>query len=172
MMGSGGKVSILRNLDRSTLRDGLDGPLYYYNLFPLGDSSSGTIINSGCDYNSIPNLNSTPGTVYQAHLAEGVGSGARSEWFCSSTALQGTDPTLPGPSIVHAIAMTAEDIPSLATARATVVWSQRSDIMLYGMTTPASAMSAMTSLQCKSEPVGQVQHLALAVTKAEVVFTH
>ena len=109
------------------------------STFPLGDFN-GTLIESGCNYPGTPQP--TAGETYHAHMAEGVDLAARNEWLCASTALQNTDPSLPGPSIVHGIAMTAEDIASLVTARATVVWSPRSDIMLYGMTTPVTMLAS------------------------------
>jgi hypothetical protein len=138
MIGSGGRPGMVRNLDHLTNRDGLDGPLVTTDTFPMGDAS-GTMIASGCEYNSTPAPD--PGEVYQAHFAEGVGPAARNEWLCGSDALQGMDAELPGPSLVHGIALTAADIPSLQSARATVVWSPRSDIMLYGMTAPVSLLA-------------------------------
>ncbi len=137
MIGSGSRPGLVRNLDRVADRDGLDGPRLDLDTFPLGDSS-GALIETGCDYPGSPQPNT--GEVYQAHIAEGVDLAARNEWVCSSTVLQNTDPLLPGPSIVHAIAMTAADISSLAAARASVVWSPRSDIMLYGMTAPVTML--------------------------------
>lgn len=138
MIGSGSATGLVRNLDRNSNRDGLDGPSIDINTFPLGDSN-GTLITSGCGYASIPSL--SPGEAYQGHFSVGVDTAARNEWLCSSTALQGIEAPLPGPSIVNGIAMTADDLASLAAARATIVWSPRSDIMLYGMTTPASMLA-------------------------------
>jgi cytosine/adenosine deaminase-related metal-dependent hydrolase len=138
LIGSGSASGLVRNLDRSNDRDGLGGPNVDYDSFPLGDSN-GQLITSGCDYNALPSPSS--GEVYHGHFSEGINAAARNEWVCASAELDDTDPALPGPSIVHGIAMTAEDIPSLQAARATVVWSPRSDIMLYGMTTPATMLA-------------------------------
>jgi imidazolonepropionase-like amidohydrolase len=141
MIGSGSRPGLVRNLDStiaSTRRDGLEGPRVDVDSFPLGDSN-GTLITSGCGYSGTPSPNA--GEIYQPHISEGVDLAARNEWLCSSTALQNTDAALPGPSIVHAISMTSDDISSLAVARASVVWSPRSDIMLYGMTAPVTMLA-------------------------------
>jgi imidazolonepropionase-like amidohydrolase len=139
MIGSGSRPGMVRNLDNLANQDGLAGPRVDVDTFPLGDSN-GTLIESGCAYPGSPQPNL--GQVYHAHIAEGVDLAARNEWLCSSTILQNTDPTLPGPSIVHGIAMTADDIASLVAARASLVWSPRSDIMLYGMTAPVSMLAS------------------------------
>ncbi len=139
MIGSGSSIGLVRNLDRSLNRDGLDGPDLDINTFPLGDAD-GTLITSGCDYSNSVSPNTSE--VYSAHIAVGINTAARNEWLCSSTALQGIDAALPGPSVVHGIAMTADDIPSLVAARAVVVWSPRSNIMLYGMTVPATMLAS------------------------------
>jgi len=138
LIGSGSATGLVRNLDRAADRDGLDGPHIRLSTFPLRDFG-GELITSGCDYPDLPSPNL--GEIYQAHISVGVDLAARNEWLCSSGELDDTDATLPGPSIVHAIAMTAGDIPSLLASRATVVWSPRSDIMLYGMTTPATLLA-------------------------------
>jgi hypothetical protein len=139
MIGSGSRPGMIRNLDRVADRDGLAGPPLDLETFPLGDSS-GTLISSGCNYPNLPNPN--PGEVYQAHMSEGVDLPARNEWLCASTELQALDPTLPGPSLVHAVSMTADDIQSLVDTRARIVWSPRSDIMLYGMTAPVTMLAS------------------------------
>lgn len=139
MIGSGSRPGLVRNLDNIPNQDGLNGPRVDLDTFPLGDSN-GTLIESGCNYPGTPQPNA--GQVYHAHISEGVDLAARNEWLCSSAILQNTDPSLPGPSIVHGIAMTADDISSLAAARASVVWSPRSDIMLYGMTAPVTMLAS------------------------------
>ncbi len=139
LIGSGSATGLVRNLDRSADRDGLDGPGIDLNTFPLGDAG-GQLVTSGCDdYPVLPSPD--VGEIYYAHISVGVDLAARNEWLCSSGELDDTDVTLPGPSIVHAIAMTSDDMPSLLASRATVVWSPRSDIMLYGMTTPATLLA-------------------------------
>lgn len=139
MIGSGSRPGLVRNLDSVVNQDGLEGPRVGLATFPLGDSS-GVLIETGCDYPAVPQP--VAGQVYHAHIAEGVDLAARNEWLCSSSILQNTDPTLPGPSLVHGIAMTAGDISSLAAARASIIWSPRSDIMLYGMTAPVTMLAS------------------------------
>ncbi len=82
MIGSGSTAGLVRNLDRSTHRDGLEGPRIDINTFPLGDSN-GQLKTSGCDYPDLPSPD--VGEIYQAHISVGVDQAARNEWICSST---------------------------------------------------------------------------------------
>ncbi|MFK7956820.1 MAG: amidohydrolase family protein [Lysobacterales bacterium] len=138
VVGSGSAPGFVRNLDRSIDRDGLTGPDMELDTFPLGDSR-GTLIESGCDYPEIPAPRS--GQVYYPHVALGIDQAARNEWLCLAQAVENVDPTLPGPSLVNAISLTTQDIPALVETDATVVWSPRSDLSLYGMTTPVSLLA-------------------------------
>ncbi len=135
LIGSGSAQGFLRNLDRPNDRDGLVGPAIDLDTFPFGDSR-GDLLNSGCDYPNQPTPSA--GAVYSAHIAEGIDVEARNEWLCAKDAVSAVQPGLPGPSLVHAIALTADDAPDLVAADATIVWSPRSDISLYGMTSPVS----------------------------------
>lgn len=138
IIGSGRALGFLRNLDRSADRLGLNGPTVDTDTFPMGDTS-GQLIETGCGYPDIPVPRSDE--VFQAHFSEGVDNAARNEWVCASASVVGAfDPGLPGPSLVHATGLTAQDAQGLAQADATVVWSPRSDIGLYGMTTPVTTM--------------------------------
>ena len=135
--GSGGVSGFVRNLDRSTLREGLNGPSIDYDTFPLGDAD-GTLRESGCAYPSSPSPGS--GEVYQPHLAVGIDQAARNEWTCAAPELPAADGGLPGPFLVHAIGMTPAEVSELAAIGGSVSWSPRSDLSLYGMTTPVSLM--------------------------------
>lgn len=138
IIGSGRALGFLRNLDRSADRLGLKGPTVDTDTFPMGDSG-GQLFETGCSYPDIPVP--SPDEVYQAHFSEGVDSAARNEWVCASPSVTAAgNAGLPGPSLVHATGLTAQDAAGLAEADATVVWSPRSDIGLYGMTTPVTSM--------------------------------
>lgn len=133
VIGSGSANGMLRNLDRSGGRDGLNGPAVDFDTFPLGDAN-GTLLSTGCDYASLPNI--TEGEVYHAHLAMGIDVEGRNELLCATNSLQQANLQHPGPMLVGGLGITAADLPTLSQLRASVVWSPRSNLNLYGMTSP------------------------------------
>ncbi len=137
LIGSGSAPGFVRNLDRTNDRDGLTGPDVDLDTFPLGDNR-GTLIEAGCNYPSIPVP--VPGQVYFPHVALGIDQAARNEWLCLADVIGNSDPNLPGPSLINAISLTTQDLPALTENDATVVWSPRSDLSLYGMTSPVALL--------------------------------
>lgn len=133
VIGSGSAAGMLRNLDRSSDRDGLTGPELDYDTFPLGDTD-GTLLSAGCGYSDLPNT--TPGEVYHAHLAMGIDAEGRNEFLCAADSLLQPNLQHPGPMLVGGLGLTAADLPALSELRASVVWSPRSNLDLYGMTAP------------------------------------
>ncbi|HEX7663992.1 MAG TPA: amidohydrolase family protein [Polyangiaceae bacterium] len=132
--GSGGIGGLARNVanyKQQGWMEGLDGPVAYFDTFPLGDSD-GTEIASGCGY---PSIRSTGQAFqdgnYTPHMAEGINPQAENEFTCLKGSLV-TDKT----GIIHAVGMNATDVATVKDANAKVIWSPRSNISLYGNTTP------------------------------------
>lgn len=138
-MAGGGSVSgFVRNLDRAEDLEGLSEPALDLSTFPHSDSD-GTLLSSGCMY---PGFDGPlEGRVYVPHVAHGIGSEARNELTCFFDAsLAGGHDALHSAALVGSIALTANDAARLRSRRASVIWSPRHDISLYGMTTPVTLL--------------------------------
>ncbi|MFZ5469794.1 MAG: DUF4215 domain-containing protein [Myxococcota bacterium] len=133
--GSGGQAGLLRNLDRAALLEGLGGSAARYETFPLGDSN-GTELTSSCGYPSIVLPSVIPATAaFLPHIAEGIEASARNEFGClSSNASGGQDLIGPRTAVIHGIGLKAVDIAQMASEGAGLIWSPRSNVMLYGDT--------------------------------------
>ena len=118
--------------------------------FPLEHPTSYTQNEQDCsNYPLSPNL--APGLavsdVYLPHLAEGINSAAQNEFAClSSTENSGVDLLDSRFGIIHAMGLTAEDGRTLAERGASVVWSPRSNLSLYGNTAPVRMLSDQGAL--------------------------
>lgn len=138
---------LARNLDFvEGLGDGLGTIADTWAVFPL-DDVEGIIRTGDCDYG--PKAINHQATVklhrYIAHVAEGVDDAARNEFQCLSSEAFDTIP-LPGGGglstdimspnfvLVHALGLSEDDFDLVAARNAMVVWSPRSNIMLYGKT--------------------------------------
>jgi imidazolonepropionase-like amidohydrolase len=124
---------LLRNLDAADMTEGLNGVDVNYRTFPLGDSSGPTVLGD-CDYPSIDGTFNLEDDVYLPHVAEGVNERANNEFQCMSGAPGGEELIAGHTSLIHGIGMLAEDVNTMATANAELVWSPRSNIDLYGIT--------------------------------------
>lgn len=134
MAGSGSAPELVRNLDRVSGLDGLDEDPLDYDTFPLGDSA-GTLLGAGCGYPSFPSPSADE--TYLPHVAEGTDTEARNEFLClADPSNTGGIDVFEGSAVSHGIALRAEDGAVLASRGASLVWSPRSDISLYGMTAP------------------------------------
>ena len=135
IIGSGTTAGMVRNIDRNQL-PGYDSG---YETFPLGDSN-GNRRSNDCSYPSLP----TPAEIaaegcYHAHVSEGVEITARNEFLCLSGRQTGAvDVLAPNVSFVHMIAMQPEDVLVAAASGMSIIWSPRSNISLYGHTTPVT----------------------------------
>lgn len=79
--------------------------------------------------------------VYVPHVAEGINAAAHNEFAClSSTDRNGVDLVDDDFVMVHGIALGARDGRTLAQDRASLIWSPRSNISLYGNTAPVSML--------------------------------
>ena len=131
-----GPNGLLRNLDWSSAKEGIDVETVDSETFPH-DDISGILKSSGCDYGSDPDTAADVANkhAYVTHLAEGVDDEARNELVCA---------TMPGPrdivepqtAVVHAMALHADDAAVLRESRAIVSWSPRTNVDLYGNTAP------------------------------------
>lgn len=139
--GSDSSDGFLRNVDGSA-QHGLNQPPVEYQTFPLGDSGGEQVpMAEACSaYPKLPGAGVFNGTdCYYAHVAEGINDFARKEYLClSSTESGGVDITTEKTAYVHMVGLTAVDGADLAASRTGVVWSPRSNVSLYGNTTPVT----------------------------------
>ena len=129
--GSGGHSGLVRNLDKPNLLEGLQTDYANYSTFPLGDVTDVTPHMSDCNYPKIDD----PGLVlshqcYLPHMAEGVDLAANNEIRCMDQAKLITSKG----AYVHSVAALGTDGQMLYQRGASVVWSPRSNIALYGNT--------------------------------------
>ncbi len=143
IVGSGGAAGLLRNLDKANLEQGLNQTAVDFSTFPL-DDSSGTQLTSTCNYGPSPDTEASIANddSYEPHVSEGIDSVAHNEFLCVSSSTYDTTP--PGvshqllaskSSFIHAVGLTATDYAQMASVGASVIWSPRSNITLYGDTT-------------------------------------
>ena len=147
--GAGSRYGLLRNLDQSDLRvlEGLGARESDSDTFPL-DDSGGTQLTTGCAYGQ---ARTTEVAVagkpsYVPHISEGIDNSARNEFLCASEsdAANGKQQLLTAhTAVVHAVAVTAADAKKIRDSGATVVWSPRSNIDLYGNTAPVTLLDTM-----------------------------
>ncbi len=130
--GSGGTAGFLRNLDRASQLEGLSQPAVSYETFPLGDSN-GRLLATGCGYPSIdPTATATGAAAYVPHIAEGIDPEARNEFACVQGGANNliTNHT----SVIHGVGLLPTDIALMASRGASLIWSPRSNVTLYGDT--------------------------------------
>ncbi len=123
---------LLRNLDQLDETEGLETIDVRYSTFPLGDSD-GTLLAEGCAYGNIDS--EYDDGIYLPHIAEGIDDEARNEIHCLAGA-SGRNLIQDNTSIIHGIAVNARDVAMIADRGATLVWSPRTNIDLYGNTAP------------------------------------
>jgi cytosine/adenosine deaminase-related metal-dependent hydrolase len=128
-----------RNLDDPSRLEGLSEPALDSSTFPLGDSD-GTLLPSGCAYPGFDGP--VAGRLYVPHVAQGVDAAARNELICLLDAAEpGGHDALFGAAVGGGIALRADDAARLRSRGASVVWSPRHDVSLYGMTTPVTLLA-------------------------------
>ncbi|AKJ04179.1 Metal dependent amidohydrolase [Archangium gephyra] len=150
--GSGGQNGLLRNLDKPSTstsggnQEGLGAGAsgLNYETFPLGDSS-GTELTSGCAYPSIDPLSAIPSdSAYLPHIAEGIETSALNEFLCTSGLNPaGRDLITPRTAIIHGIGLRVPEIGHMAAEGASLVWSPRSNVSLYGDTAQVAVYKRM-----------------------------
>ncbi|MBL8922660.1 MAG: lamin tail domain-containing protein [Myxococcaceae bacterium] len=143
-LGGPGVAGLTRNLDVSTLREGASGQVALTSPFPLGDAA-GVQRTGDCNYGGTADTAASfaANSAYLAHAAEGVDRFALNEYRCMSSATFDTTP--PGVSndllgqktaFAFATALSAGQLSQMAVSDTSLIWSPRSNVALYGNTTP------------------------------------
>jgi large repetitive protein len=150
--GSGGQAGILRNLDRDNLLEGITQSPIHYQTFPLGDSGS-TQRRATCNYggsSSDTSMSIANDEAYTPHIAEGIDSAARNEFFCASS--DAYDTVEPGLStdliesqtaVIHGTGLLPADFNLMAKRNTALIWSPRTNVSLYGNTAQVTAASRL-----------------------------
>jgi cytosine/adenosine deaminase-related metal-dependent hydrolase len=140
--GAGGERGLVRNLDIGSMLEGLPIAAANTDTFPL-DDASGLMIEQGCDYSGgATTANQIAGeSAYLPHIAEGINRAARNELVCTS--MGELDLVAPQTAVIHAVGVSANDARLLGEDYTRVVWSPRSNIVLYGNTAPVTLLDNM-----------------------------
>lgn len=137
--GSGTAPHLVRNLDKRDGREqGLSTDPVNYQTFPIG-SGANNMATDGCDaYQRYRQSNMENDTAFAPHISEGINKEARNEFVCAAdTSEDGKyDIIEPNTAVIHGVAATPEDVEIYRDQRATLIWSPRSNIDLYGDTAP------------------------------------
>jgi hypothetical protein len=141
--GAGSELGFLRNVDapwytwpiyNDSLWDdfgGEDSIQINTDTFPLEDPWEYQQYTDCDDYTYLGRGKNQYTDVYVPHVAEGVNTAAATEFDC----LAEVDDMVTGDfAMVHGVALTAHDGRLLAENRASLIWSPRSNIFLYGNT--------------------------------------
>ena len=137
---------LLRNLDFAAGLEGLPAPPVTYRVFPL-DDGTGIMRTHDCDYGPRAATHEIVARTHAflAHVSEGRDAAARNEFLCESSTTYDTTPLpagggvsndwiMPEATLIHAVALTNADLALVAQRRASIVWSPRSNLALYGKT--------------------------------------
>lgn len=124
----------LRDLDVAADEEGLGRPAAQYDTFPLDDRTTFLELTSGCAYSSARETAAQIAgeNAYTPHIAEGIGASARNEFLCQSSGTY--DLIQPQTAMIHGLGLLPIDMQGVATDGATLIWSPRSNISLYGDT--------------------------------------
>ncbi|CAN5297181.1 hypothetical protein BH10PSE4_BH10PSE4_35850 [soil metagenome] len=146
IVGGAMAPGLTRNLDIHAGLEGLDTPRATYAVFPL-DDATGILRNGDCDYGPLAARTEQVAGLhaYIAHVGEGIDAEARNEFACVSDPAFDTIPALGGGgtaqdlvhdtlAIVHGVALDPDQLAVVAARHATIIWSPRSNLSLYGRT--------------------------------------
>jgi hypothetical protein len=138
VISSDGPPGLLRDLTMpGTELQGLSGRDATYDTFPLGDGQ-GPLVESGCDYPKLTTKEKAfAAGAYATHIGEGINAAAHNELGCLSALVSERT------AIIHAMAVGAREAESIRASGATVIWSPRSSLGLYGDTTPVTLYRAL-----------------------------
>lgn len=161
LVGSGSATGFLRNLDRDD-QEGLGIEPVHFSTFPLGDSN-GTQLDSGCNYpGGDTNMSIDMDDAYLPHVSEGIDAYARNEFNCvdGQGGRQGDEDLLePQSAFIHGVGLLPGDYAKMAAEGASLIWSPRSNVTLYGDTaqvTVASRVGVNISLGTDWIPTGSM----------------
>ncbi len=134
-VGSGGVRGLVRNLaayNNTSALEGLSGQVTFFDTFPLGDDS-GTLITSGCAYPAIRSATEAfSNGNYAPHIGEGINLAGENELTCLTVPTNNLVTTRT--AVIHGVAANAKDVDVIRQAGASLVWSPRSNVSLYGNT--------------------------------------
>jgi cytosine/adenosine deaminase-related metal-dependent hydrolase len=137
--GAGGEAGLLRNLDIAPLLEGLPVTAANTDTFPL-DDTNGTMIEQGCGYGggATTAQDIADEAAYLPHIAEGINQAARNELICTS--MGELDLIAPQTAVIHAVGVGAAEARLLGEDSTRVIWSPRSNMVLYGNTAPVTLL--------------------------------
>jgi large repetitive protein len=145
-VGAGGAPGFLRNLDRpEPEQEGLAQPPVYLQTFPLGDGITPAQLTDGCDYPGLANSPDLEGVdSFGPHIAEGIDGVSRNEFLCLSSDDNGAvDEVHEKTALIQGVGLSASDHATVARERASLVWSPRSNLRLYGDTASVTAAARL-----------------------------
>ncbi|NHN86891.1 amidohydrolase family protein [Acetobacter musti] len=155
MAGGGSAAGLVRNLDIAAGMEGLALRPVVYRVFPL-DDESGIMRVHDCNYGPHPAGLSEVGSseAFLAHVAEGTGAAARNEFRCLSSGSYDRSPQpdgggtsrdviAPQMTVLHGLGLGRKDLVLLKARGATIVWSPRSNLALYGRTLDVKTAKAL-----------------------------
>jgi imidazolonepropionase-like amidohydrolase len=138
---AGGQKGLMRNIDTASLLEGLPIQPADSDTFPLGDSN-GIQLPNGCNYpDKVLTTEIDDLSAYLPHISEGINDFARNEFLCLGMAPN--DVVEPQTAIIHAIALHAGDAAVLHPSRTRVIWSPRSNVVLYGNTAQVTMLDLL-----------------------------
>jgi imidazolonepropionase-like amidohydrolase len=140
--GAAGEFGLARNLDIGPMLGGLPVGAADTDTFPL-DDANGIQNEMGCDYgeNAATNAEIAGGAGYVPHISEGINAAALNEFTCTSMGVH--DLIEPQTAVVHAIPLGPREAQLMSEDHTRVVWSPRSNVVLYGNTAPVSMFDTM-----------------------------
>ncbi len=140
--GAGGEQGLVRNLDIGSMLEGLPVSAVNTDTFPL-DDANGTLQDNGCNYGGSPTTAQqiSSEAAYLPHIAEGISDAARNEFTCTS--MGDLDLIAKQTAVVHAVGVGPQEARALGEDFTRVVWSPRSNIVLYGNTAPVTLLDNM-----------------------------
>jgi hypothetical protein len=141
IVGAGGRRGLLRNLDMPAEGEGVLAGVIRAETFPL-DDASGNVDSAVCVFGDQPISGkiAAQAQAFVAHVGEGTDQQAEDELRC---ALGSLDLLGENAAVVHAMALSRADAEALAERGASVVWSPRSNIDLYGSTAPVALLASL-----------------------------
>jgi cytosine/adenosine deaminase-related metal-dependent hydrolase len=141
IVGAGGRLGFLRNLEVSAQNQGILPGQIVAQTFPL-DDASGAVDSAACAFGNSPDTKAVAlaAQAYVAHVGEGTNARARDELDCALGALSilGSNS-----AVVHAMALSRPSAHELRQRGASVIWSPRSNLDLYGSTAPVALLGSL-----------------------------
>ncbi len=143
VVGSGGLDGLVRNLatfPKNADTAQLVGKTANFDTFPLNDQN-GARTPATCDPTKvIAPAGAFRGGNYVPHVGEGTAEAAKDEFACLSQASVGVINNRT--AMIHSVGFGASEAAAAKTAGAKIIWSPRSNIVLYGDTAPISLFKA------------------------------